>query len=300
MKTDIHADDFALTPNTSKDILECMKKGRLNSISIIANMSCFEECMDMLYEVIPSLPFLPGLNIHLNLVEGLSLADGTSLISMSWRDLFLYSYRRGCEAAKVRCFIEKEISAQIRKCSEAIDRCRSIASEHNIKYEQKGLRIDSHQHTHHIPIVWNCLMKVIKDQSLSVEYIRNSREPLSVFLMEPKLIVSYRIANIIKNLILSVYSKKIDSFCTMHDIPKMYLWGLVMSGRMDSMRIIRLNDHMKERCEKDGRDLEILFHPGLALKDEVSREIDAKAADIFYCSRNRHIEKRSVMEKAAL
>ena len=71
---DVHADDYALTVHTSADILECMKKGKLNSISIVPNMSCFEECMDMLYKAVPTLPFLPAMSVHLDFVEGKCLA----------------------------------------------------------------------------------------------------------------------------------------------------------------------------------------------------------------------------------
>ena len=56
-KPDIHADDYALTLNTSKDMLECMRAGRLDSISIVPNMSCFEACMELFYGAIPGLPF---------------------------------------------------------------------------------------------------------------------------------------------------------------------------------------------------------------------------------------------------
>ena len=66
-KPDIHADDYALTLNTSKDMLACMQAGRLDSISIVPNMSCFEECMELLYREIPKLPFLPLLSVHLDL-----------------------------------------------------------------------------------------------------------------------------------------------------------------------------------------------------------------------------------------
>jgi predicted glycoside hydrolase/deacetylase ChbG (UPF0249 family) len=37
MMIDIHADDYALTQNTSSEMLECMLKGRLDSISIVPN-----------------------------------------------------------------------------------------------------------------------------------------------------------------------------------------------------------------------------------------------------------------------
>ena len=63
MMTDIHADDFALTKNTSAEMLDCMLKGKLDSISIVPNTGCFDECMDMLYAAIPTLPFLPLLRL---------------------------------------------------------------------------------------------------------------------------------------------------------------------------------------------------------------------------------------------
>ncbi len=72
MTIDIHADDYALTENTSKDILECMAAGKLDSISIVPNSCCFDKCMEMLYSAIPSMPFLPRMSVHINLVEGLS------------------------------------------------------------------------------------------------------------------------------------------------------------------------------------------------------------------------------------
>ena len=48
VRTDIHADDYALTLQTSQDMLSCMQKGQLDSISIVPNMSCFEACMELL------------------------------------------------------------------------------------------------------------------------------------------------------------------------------------------------------------------------------------------------------------
>ena len=49
LEIDIHADDYALTVNTSKDMLECMKAGRLDSISILPNMSCMKQSLTFLF-----------------------------------------------------------------------------------------------------------------------------------------------------------------------------------------------------------------------------------------------------------
>ena len=41
-RLDIHADDYALSPNTSEDILQCLRAGKLNSISVLTNMACYK------------------------------------------------------------------------------------------------------------------------------------------------------------------------------------------------------------------------------------------------------------------
>ena len=79
VRTDIHADDYALTLQTSQDMLSCMQKGQLDSISIVPNMSCFEACMELLYAAVPKLPFLPLMSVHLDFVEGRCLAGASSV-----------------------------------------------------------------------------------------------------------------------------------------------------------------------------------------------------------------------------
>ena len=295
MTIDIHADDYALTKNTSSEMLECMLKGRLDSISIVPNTGCFEECMDMFYAAILSMPFLPLMSVHINLVEGLTLTDSGlgKYLGFSWGQLFKYSYTLPA-GNSIRLGIEKEIAAQIDKCMHAINRCIEIAKKNGVKCTQKGLRIDSHQHTHHLPIVWKAITSVIDDNKYDVEYIRCSREPLGVFLSDPGLYKTYRPVNAVKNIILAMYSGKIDKFCEKRGLHKMYLWGLLMSGGMDYARIKRLKPAMEKRAVNDGRDLEILFHPGRARKDEMNDEFGSPAANEFYLSANRNMENSSL------
>ena len=49
-KVDVHADDYGLTLNTSKDIMEGINAGKLNSISIMPNTTCFEEAREYFYK----------------------------------------------------------------------------------------------------------------------------------------------------------------------------------------------------------------------------------------------------------
>lgn len=305
VKTDIHADDYALTVNTSKDMLSCMQAGRLDSISIVPNMSCFEECMEMLYEQIPELPFVPLMSVHLDFVEGRSLAGkretpllvkgDTGLMGLSWGGLFKYSYLPG-KRGQVKTQLKREIKAQIARTKKAIDKCVEIAGEHGIACKQEGLRLDSHQHAHMIPVVWEAVLEVVREEGLELSYIRNSKEVLGVFLSERTLIKTYRPINFVKNRLLSLYSHKVDRYYKAHGMEQMYLWGLVMSGRMDRDRIERLYPKMARKAARDGRVLEILFHPGITLPEEATQEIAREAAESFYLSEDRHVEKEAVLQ----
>lgn len=303
-RPDIHADDYALTLNTSKDMLECMRAGRLDSISIVPNMSCFEACMELFYEEIPKLPFLPLMSVHLDFVEGRSLAGreavpdllkpGSDLMGLGWGGLFSASYLPG-KRKKIKTQLKREIKAQLARVQKAIEKCMAIAKEAGVSCGQRGLRIDSHQHAHMIPVVWEAVSEVISEEGYETEYIRNSKEVLGVFLTEVSLYKTYRPINFVKNRLLALYSHRADRYCKAHGMERMYLWGLVMSGRMDKGRIQKLYGKMKEKAEKDGRTLEILFHPGLTLPEEVTPEIAREAADDFYLRKDRHVEKAAVL-----
>lgn len=308
-KTDIHADDYALTVNTSKDMLFCMKKGKLDSISILSNMSCFQECMDLFYQAIPALPFLPKMSVHLNFVEGHSLAgakevpllvkDGGTTIGLSWGGVFLLSYLPWMRwDAKKQ--LKKEIKAQIEAVQAAVQHAMDIAKKHGIPCAQKRIRIDSHQHAHMIPVVWEALTDVIAEEKYDIEYIRNPKEMMGIFLAEFSLWKTYRPINFVKNRLLSLYSHRADRYAKAHDMEQMYLWGLIMSGHMDYDRIVRLYPKIAAKARKDNRVLEILFHPGLMLPEELSDEIGEGAAKDFYMRQDRHVEMKSLNQMKAV
>jgi len=302
-RPDIHADDYALTLNTSRDMLECMRAGKLDSISVVPNMSCFEACMALFCEEIPKLPFLPLMSVHLDFVEGRSLAGreavpdltkpDSDLMGLGWGGLFSASYLPG-KRKKIKIQLKREIKAQIARAQEAIDKCISVADKAGVSCRQKGLRIDSHQHAHMIPVVWEAVLEVVAEEGYQVEYIRNSKEVLGVFLTDVSLYKTYRPINFVKNRLLSLYSHKADRYCRAHGMEQMYLWGLVMSGRMDRERIEKLYAKMQKKAEKGGRRLEILFHPGLTLPEELTPEIAEDAAKDFYLRKDRHVEKEAV------
>lgn len=302
---DIHADDYALTVHTSEDILDCIREGKLDSISIVPNMSCFKECMGLLSEAIPGLPFLPRMSIHLDFVEGSSLA-GTGevplltkgkdeLLRVSWGDLFLLSYHP-LKYKEARSQLKKEIKAQMEAGWKEIIHCMEAAREAGVPCRQQGMRLDSHQHAHMIPVVWKALTEVIGEEDYPIEYIRNSKEMLWPFLADVSLWKTYRPINFVKNRLLFLYSHKADRYAEKHNMEQMYMWGLVMSGRMDYDRIVRLYPAIKAKAEKENRVLEFCIHPGLSLPEEITEAIGENAADDFYLHSDRQIEKKAVMQ----
>lgn len=305
IKLDIHADDYALTINTSKEMLQCMEAGKLDSISIVPNTSVFADSMDMLYEAIPHLPFLPVMSVHLDFVEGRCLAgvdkapllvkEGSDLMGLSWGGVFKYSYMPG-KRSLAKAQLKLEIKAQIARVDEAVKKCLEIAAANGIACKQKGIRIDSHQHAHMIPVVWEALTEVIAEEGLEVEYIRNSKEPLMAFVSEVSLWKTYRPINFVKNRLLAIYSHKVDKYCQAHGMELMYMWGLIMSGHMDEDRIRKLYGKISSLAGSKGRSLEILFHPGLTLESEVNGEIALDAAEDFYMDQGRQVEYQALMQ----
>ena len=289
VKVDIHADDFGESVHASEDILDCLKAGKLDSISVLANMSCFETCVKRYREEEKYFPQKPKISIHLNFMEGSCLADSKQMLGLvdtegqfciSWGKLFLRSFLPGRK--KLQDQLQNEMELQISAVRRAFP-------------EIVKLRFDSHQHTHMIPVVASALFEVIKKNSLEVEYIRDSREPLLPFLKVVSLYGTYRPINFIKNFILKCCSWFVAGRFHKIGLEPMYLCGLIMSGRMDKERVGVLMPLLKKTALKRGRVLEVLFHPGQVLKSELTPEFSQEEAIEFHVSEDRRVEKQTVM-----
>lgn len=289
VKIDIHADDFGESLHASKDILECLKNGKLDSISVLANMSCFEKCAEMYRAERECFKKEPLISVHLNLMEGRCLSEPEILeglvdreghFCISWEKLFFQSWLPGRSELKNK--LKKEIFLQIEAVKKEFP-------------EMDKLRIDSHQHTHMIPVVADALFEVLEENQWEVEYIRNAKEPIGPFLKMNSLYSSYQAINFVKNILLNFCSVLLERKLKIRKVAPMYLWGLIMSGHMDEERVRKLLPSMVKKAEKKGRILEILFHPGRVLEEEISEEFSQKDAILFHVSKDREIEKEAVL-----
>ena len=295
-RPEIHADDYAISPHSSEDILSCLRAGCLDSLSVLTNMSCYEKYAEKYRQEKASWPREPLLSVHLNFMEGHCLADPAEVphlvdkegfFHISWGTLFLWNYSPK-KFLTIKKELKKEIAAQTERFLEMFG-------------GQEPLRFDGHQHTQMIPLVYWALLEVIVERHYRTDYIRVTREPVRPYLKAGGLWKTYRPVNWIKNLLLNYFAGGMERTLRKNrpswqrENTPMYLWGVVMSGRMDEKRVRRLLPAMRAQAEKKGRHLEILFHPGSVLQQELTDEFCNRGANGFHISPDRHAEYETVM-----
>lgn len=289
-RIDIHVDDYAITLNASRTIIELARKKKINSISVIPNMKCFEESMKELnaYFDTETENTLKA-SVHLNFMEGYPCAASESvdlligedgIFNSSWGKLFFYSMNP-FSFKKVKRQLKTEIRAQIQRMKEYMP-------------QDYTLRIDSHQHTHVIPIVWDALKEIMIEDQLDVEYIRIPREPLWPYLKKVKLYKTYSPVNLIKNVVLNFLSILTLRFMKDSGIKHSFVWGILMSGEMDANRIMMLLKEFKAFVVKKESNLEIFFHAGIINQDELGSEYSKSGFKQFHLSENRKTEWQSI------
>ena len=134
-KIDVHADDFGESLHASRDILDCLTAGKLDSISVLSNMGCFEQCVALYREREKDFPKKPLISVHLNFMEGSclerpkrlpSLVDGQGHFSISWGKLFLSSWMPGRKKLKEQ--LKREMKLQIEKVRSAFPEMKALVN----------------------------------------------------------------------------------------------------------------------------------------------------------------------------
>lgn len=289
---DIHADDYGLTMNTSKDILAGINKKKLNSTSILPNMSCYDDVLTLWNQELGAGIF-PNLSVHLNFMEGHCLAskqdvnllvDDNGYFKLSWIDLVKYNYNR-FKYHEVKRQLKIEIREQLWK---VIDDYKLLNG--------KKLRVDSHQHTHMIPIVMKALLEVLEEDKIPTEYIRMSKEAVLPYVKQVRLYPTYQIVNLVKVAVLNFFSIKDEKMLKNNNIPSMILCGVFFSGKMNIERVKKVLPDLKNIAERKKVALEVVLHPGMALQKEMGEEFISEDSTVFYLSPNRKIEYQTMMK----
>lgn len=283
---DIHADDYALSENSDTDIIELCKLGKLNSISIIPNLKIFNSAVEKFINSKKDFPNEIKVSVHTNVMEGKCsfsdpselphLVDSNGFFITSWGKLFIQNYIPFLRK-QIKKELTRELIAQIDVCIKA-----GIVNPN-------AIRIDSHQHPHMIPLFYEALFDAITQRNYSIEYIRNTIDLISFY----KKNKTDSIANIIKCLILNHFSKRLSKKLSKRNLPDSYLCGVYFSGKMDN-RILKAIPIFLDKAGKKNRIVELLFHPGLMQKDELTDDFTKEGFNEFHLSENRRIEYNTV------
>lgn len=276
----VHADDFGASRGVTDAILDAFDNGVLSSTSIIANGFAFDYAIAQ-YKKRKGL----RLGVHLNLVEGKPILPRERIsLLVNNRGEFCHSFLSlyltnifSSKKKRARLFeqVKNEFSAQISKV-------KSCFGNDFI------LIIDSHQHLHMIPFVFNAILELSRD--FGIDYIRMPQETLFFVPLGHNLFKIYCGSNMLKHILLNflaIRSKKVLSqknigYCD-------YFIGVLFSGCM-SEGIVR-SALRKVPVNRDANTLiEVLFHPGNALPEEALIWSGNKALVKHYCSLNRRNE----------
>ncbi len=263
-----HADDFALAVSSSKDIISLCQQGKVDSLSVIPNISCFDGCMKLYAAASPSFPHPVTLSVHLNVMEGRpvsspdtvkGLVDEKGLFKVSWMSLLIDSFipwKRGT----IRSQLAREIVAQIRTCIDSGS------------FDKAAVNLDSHQHPHHIPVFFDALMDAVRElqkEGFSFSCIRNSEDPLLPYLSTPKIYAKIKLANVIKCIVLNFFSIWVKRQLKKMGIAPTYLSGVFFSGAMTEANLRPVLPKLIALAERKNRPLELLFHPGQVPQEEI-------------------------------
>lgn len=321
-KVFVHADDFGVTMEQSKSIIECSQKGALNSISIIMNSPYAIPAYNELVRDAGLSDKIRAV-IHLNFVEGkpcaLSgsqesdtpqdtctcatafedsvatnnpvslLTDARGMFNCTYGKILKVSFlsSKSLKAAYKEQF-KMEIAAQLAAGSKLLD--------------TKTLSIDSHQHYHMIPVVYEALMEVVTENDYKIDYLRVPVDPATPIWTTPGLLFKMPPANFIKWSLLKFLSTRCNpmkkrhfsSISSMHQAP--IFFGMPFTCQMQKGLVDdRLFKKYLKIAQRHGRDLELMFHPGAVYSS--TDLLDSSQADLveFYSSDNRQAEKDVIM-----
>ena len=247
-------------------------------------MSEYNACMRLLHDNWAKLPKKPKISVHVNLIDGRYLTTG-KYIGSTWKHWFLRGIIPiGHEKLKTK--LKEEIKAQIKRVYDDLP----FGTE---------LRVDSHVHTHMIPIVFDSMMEALEELNLTekTEYLRVCREPLMPFLIYSDIRKTIPKINILKNIILNIFSLRAAKILNTKypQITHGLLWGVITGGRMDYSRVSAMLPTMKRIAARKNMSLEIMLHPGIVGKEAHMDEYiedDRKA----FCSENRDAEYETLMK----
>lgn len=265
------ADDYGMSKESNIRIKKCVEDGALNKISILPNgeITDFEKNLS---------ESKPALSLHINLVEGYPLSDPKDISLIVSNDgSFKYSFI----GLLLLSFSPKRKQVEKQVYTEILNQVEFWQKHIGVK---KPLFIDSHQHVHIIPLIFNALMKVIKDKNVDVEYLRIPAEPISPYIFTPSLYLEYSLKGLAKQWLLKFLAFLNRKEIKNENVHSAYFMGAMFSGELSEKRVKKLLPKYLKLAEKNNKNIEICFHPGYSEQGEKLFVGNRKEFEKFYFS----------------
>lgn len=276
------ADDYGISEGANSRIENCLKNGVLNKVSVLPNgeISDFKQRLSSNNTT---------LSLHINLVEGRPFSGPNDIdLLISDNGYFKYSFIGlfFLSISNKRKEFEKQVYTEIQS---------------QIKFWKKTMgetlfvSIDSHQHTHMIPLIFKTLMRVIENEGLNVQSVRIPAEPISPYIFTPSLYFEYNPIGLIKQWLLKTFALVNRRELKKSKIQSAYFMGILFSGKLNEARIRKLLPHYLKLAKKHNKNIEIGFHPGYIKDGE--KLLDGSRQDFrkFYFSPWRNIEHETLI-----
>ncbi len=244
----LNADDFGISNDINRAIVEGYNAEILHSTSLCANGDAFYSATN---EIMPECPKL-CVGVHLNIIEGKALntpdkltelTDSNGNFNNGWIQLLLKSFNK-----KFMEQVEIEFRSQIEK----IISCTKVS------------HIDSHVHTHGIPNIFELTCKLAKEYE--IPYVRTQFErPYLTNNIGKHLNLKYPV-NQIKVLLLDSFSMKNKNIVEKYSLKTNdFLVGVSYTGLMDNQTVEQGLEVFKN---EENIIVEALFHPYPSNVDE--------------------------------
>ena len=253
----INADDLGFSPKVNTAILRCAELGTVTAASVMVNMPFAENAFAQVRERVPQL----SLALHFTLTSGKPisppeevplLVNPNGLFHLGFPDLWRYL------ATEVRPVllqqIETELTAQMRLMNQLTE-----------KYQCHFDHLDSHQHVHTLPGIWELLQR---EATLRRLPLRVPRERWGTRKRWSRQLWSWIPQGLLKQAILNR--------CLRNVLQEIGYFGILESGRMNTSALFAIIQSV--RWNPLFNTYEINTHPS-ALAEEKDGTLCCSEAD---------------------
>lgn len=284
MRILLHGDDLAASVSGTKRMFECVDRGALNSVSILANGVAFDDAVQGLLK-------RPQLRValHLNLFERQPVAPLSGVSGLvgdsgefhhSFASLWA-AYLQGdaSERLALRRAVIAEFSAQLEIVRAALGGGWKV-------------EVDGHLHMHMVPFVFDCLMSLV--ETFEITYVRLPNEHYSPRVAgltgwcRPNAVKALLLGRLCASRAKELRRRRIETCAR--------FFGIYRSGAMFERAVLGAIDLI----EADGGEgtAEILLHPAAADEREAYLWRNNKACRDAYLSPDRLREYEALLAPA--